>query len=163
MIEHASWSDFFVAQVGAMAALAGLLFVSISINLQRILEYKQLPRRAVEMLVVLVGALIACSIVLIPGQSEKLLGIELAVVGIVMWAVPMDAQIRALRTAPKPPLAQWTLRMLMTQLYGLPMLIGAAYLSLNIDAGFYWIAASVVATLIATVLNAWVLLVEIMR
>ena len=32
------WHDFFLAQVGAAAALLGLLFVALSINLQRILS-----------------------------------------------------------------------------------------------------------------------------
>ena len=49
------WSDFFVAQVGATAALAGLVVVAISINLQRILSFPQLPGRAAEMLILLVA------------------------------------------------------------------------------------------------------------
>jgi hypothetical protein len=32
------WGNFFIAQVGASAALAGLIFVGVSINLERILK-----------------------------------------------------------------------------------------------------------------------------
>jgi hypothetical protein len=34
----AEWTELFLAQAGASAALAGLLFVAISINLDRILK-----------------------------------------------------------------------------------------------------------------------------
>jgi len=39
----AEWANFFVAEVGASAALAGLVVVATSINLSRILLFPQLP------------------------------------------------------------------------------------------------------------------------
>ena len=39
----ADWANFFVAEVGASAALSGLVVVAISINLSRILFFPQLP------------------------------------------------------------------------------------------------------------------------
>lgn len=39
------WTGLFFAEVGASAALAGLLFVAISINLDRILTGPGLPGR----------------------------------------------------------------------------------------------------------------------
>jgi modulator of FtsH protease len=38
---------------GASAALAGLLFVAVSINVERIVHYKGLPERGVETLALL--------------------------------------------------------------------------------------------------------------
>jgi hypothetical protein len=40
-----AWANFFVAEVGAAAAPSGLIIVAISINLQRILSFPQLPDR----------------------------------------------------------------------------------------------------------------------
>ena len=46
------WDSFFAAQVGASAALAGLVFVGISINLTKIIASGYLPNRAQEALLV---------------------------------------------------------------------------------------------------------------
>jgi hypothetical protein len=48
------WSAFFSAEVAASAALAGLLFVSISINLAQILANPNLPPRAAKAVTTLV-------------------------------------------------------------------------------------------------------------
>jgi len=40
------WVSFALAITAAAATLAGLLFVAVSINLQRILSFKNLPARA---------------------------------------------------------------------------------------------------------------------
>jgi hypothetical protein len=44
--EPEAWFDFGVGIVGAAAALAGLLFVAISINIELILAIPTLPSRA---------------------------------------------------------------------------------------------------------------------
>src|SRR6185369_9320932 len=80
------WSDFGVAVAGATAALAGLLFVAVSINLTRILEFRQLPDLAASALVHLGTALFAAVFLLVP-QSTAALGAELAVEGLVVGLV----------------------------------------------------------------------------
>jgi hypothetical protein len=47
------WQIFFAAEVGAGASLTGLLFVAVSINIERILSFPKLPARAGETLTLL--------------------------------------------------------------------------------------------------------------
>ena len=53
-----AWTDFFVAEVGAAAALAGLLVVAISINIAKIMGFPLLPGRAAQTLIIIGGALL---------------------------------------------------------------------------------------------------------
>jgi hypothetical protein len=73
----AEWESLFLAEAGASAALAGLLFVALSINLERILKGAGLPGRAGEAIVLLLTALVVSTWVLVLGQSPTVLGAEL--------------------------------------------------------------------------------------
>jgi modulator of FtsH protease len=157
------WTDFFVAEVGATAALVGLIIVAISINLQRILQYPQLPGRAAEMLMMLVGALLACSFALMPGQTLVQFGIEVTVIGLFMTVSPLVIQARQISLMKTQPLTWWLWRHLIGLCSSVPVLVGGIYLLNGAAAGTYWLAAGVLATLAATVWSAWVLLVEILR
>src|SRR5690606_5287999 len=65
----ADWKDFFGAQLGASATLAGLIFVGVSLNLTRILAAAFLPLRALLALGLLVAILVVASLLLVPGQG----------------------------------------------------------------------------------------------
>ena len=69
MIE--AWVNFFVAQCGASAALLGLIFVSVSLNLTKILSHPLLPGRAFAAMFLLLAVLLAASLMLVPGQPMQ--------------------------------------------------------------------------------------------
>jgi hypothetical protein len=77
------WGELLLAEAGASAALAGPLFVAISINLERILQGTGLPGRAGEAIVLLVAVLVVSTLGLVPGQSPTVLGAELLGAGLV--------------------------------------------------------------------------------
>ena len=81
------WESFFIAEVGASAALVGLIFVGVSINLIRILSLPGLPNRALLALVLLLTILVVCSLLLVPGQTLTFVGIEVLVIGLVVWTL----------------------------------------------------------------------------
>jgi hypothetical protein len=160
----AGWTDFFVAEVGASAALAGLVIVAISINLARIIAYPSLPGRAAETLVAPTGVLVASSYMLVPDQPAAQLAVELIAVGAVMWLMPVVIQFRTWRAAaPGQPRRSMAVRFVLTQISALPIAAAGVLLFLGAPSAIHWMVPGVIASLIATVINAWVLLVEILR
>ncbi len=157
-----AWSDFFVATAGAAAALAGLVFVAVSINLSQILAYKGLPERALETLTMLLSVLIVSLLVLAPGLMTKTLGIALLVEGVLLSTGLFKFQLAI--KSPEGENRAWRATRVSTSVaVGLPILIGALSLIRDSGGGLYWILGGVIAAFIGAVGNAWVLLVEIHR
>jgi hypothetical protein len=155
------WDNFFVAEAGAAAALSGLLFVAVSINLKSILEIATLPERAGESLLMLMAVLLISSFGLIPGQGRTAFGIEVLAVSSIVWIFTVRVQRLALRYEAA---RQWLpLRAAATQAALVPFLVAGALLVRGADSGIYWIVPGTIASFSAGVLNAWVLLIEIQR
>jgi modulator of FtsH protease len=153
------WHDYFVAQVGASAALAGLLFVALSINIERVLKFPFLPARAAHTVLVLFGSLAEASVALWPHQNATVFGTAIVViscaVGIVAWKIssahpPTPKEYAQL--APSVPI------IVLTSLAG-----GIAILAFGSPYGIYALSVSMLLAMMLGFLNSWVLLVEILR
>jgi hypothetical protein len=162
------WHDFFLAQAGAAGVLTGLVFVGVSINLEKILAdpHSGLPGRAAEALILLVAVLTASTLQLVPGQSTALIGVEVLAVGLAAWGWIVAIQLRRLgywRTM-RPDLRRaFVVRVALGQLATLPLVIaGVAVLTVGLG-GLYWLVAGTVFSILAALSEAWVLLVEINR
>lgn len=157
------WHDLFVAMAGATAALAGLLFVAVSINVDRILKYEGLPERGLETLAMLLTALVVCVAGLLPGQGHVALGLELLVIVAVLLAIMAKLPVAALPDEIETP-PNYVLGRQVIRLSGAVVLtIGALAVLLAVVGGLYWVAAGIVFLTLGAVGNAWVLLVEILR
>jgi hypothetical protein len=155
------WHEFFVAAAGASAALLGLLFVTISINLEDILKQRHLPGRAAGTLGTLLSVLVVCSFGLAPGQSNRTLGVEILVTGSIIATQAIWVSVG--KRSPGDPLI-WTLGSVpILLLPALAFVGGGCSLIAGSGGGLYWILAGTVLTFVAASLNAWVLLVEILR
>jgi hypothetical protein len=160
--ESAEWKDFFVATAGASAALAGLVFVAVSINIDRILKLPGLPDRALQTVLLLVGVLVMSIIGLVPGQSRTALGAELLGASLAFTAIIAVLFVRSRPGAGSP--VSWVIgRGLLIGGATLPFVVGGASVLAGSGGGLYWIFAAIVIALAAAVANAWVLLVEILR
>src|SRR3954469_23098657 len=70
------WNDFFLMVGGGAAALAGLVFVAISINLEIITHDIMHKSRAIGTLAGFASVFMICAFALVGGQSYKAIGVE---------------------------------------------------------------------------------------
>jgi modulator of FtsH protease len=158
-----AWESFAVAQVGAAAVLAGLVFVGVSVNLERVLSLSSLPGRATETLVILLGLLIAASLLLVPGQSLTVFGLELLVIGVLDWIVVLTLQLRTRSQWDIEKVRFYVQRIVLSQMATLPFIIAGLAVLLRGEGGLTWLAVGTIGVFVVSFLNAWVLLVEINR
>lgn len=158
-----SWESLFVTEAGVAAVLAGLLFVAVSISLTQVLQHPGLPGRAAEAIGLLVGVLVAGTLGLVPGQSRIALGTELLAVGLLAWFVQIGIHVQAARHHVGPSAAVLVGRIALAQVAVLPLAIAGLSLLLGAGGGLYWLAPGIILSLLVAILDAWVLLIEILR
>ena len=158
------WKDLFVAVAGASAALAGLLFVAVSINVERIVKYEGLPERGIEALAMLLAPLVVSIAGLLPGQSHVAFGIEL--LAIAAFLIAVMARLPVARDFPEgvEMPSRYVLSRQVVRFSGTVLLaIGALAELFAVAGGLYWVGGAIVVLTLGAVVNAWVLLVEILR
>ena len=162
------WHDFFLAAAGAAAVLAGLVFVGLSINLEKILASPDygLVARALEALILLMAVLIVTCLLLVPAQGIVIAGIEVLIVGIADWVAIVVIHLLHLRNWQSLEVnLRWNFvgRVVLGQAATLPFVVaGVAVLNWGVG-GLYWLVAGVIVSFLAAVAEAWILLVEIHR
>lgn len=157
------WHDLLVAIAGASAALTGLLFVGLSINLDTILTFPHLPHRAVIALILLSAILIISTVLLIPNQTLFAYGVEVLFVSLCAWLIILQKDILIFKKVDKKFTYRQLIRFLFDMLALLPYLVGSIILLYGSVDGIYLIVISFILGLIKSLTDAWVLLVEIKR
>ena len=167
MIELKAWESFFAAQAGAAAALTGLIFVAVSINLAKILEYPHLPGRAGEALMFFVQILLISVVGLVPGLEPWMFGTAVLIFGGTGFLIAVQgifAHFDATGDHKWSVRWLWILPRALTSLAatvpltaaGLIVLLGGPWAALLLVIG-------VIVSYGAGIFNAWILLVEILR
>jgi hypothetical protein len=158
------WSNFFIAAAGASAALAGLVIVAVSVNINSILKFSHLPARAGAAIGSLILILLASMAALVP-QPVPALGVEIFAFGASCWWLEFQSARRSIAASKQHqrPRSEVLTEIVTAQVQVLPFLVGAILLVVSRPAGMYWIAEGSLAIFIFSTLNAWVLLVEILR
>jgi hypothetical protein len=159
--EPDAWRDYFVTTGSIGAALAGLVFVALSINLREILRYPAVVGRGAEALLLLLS-IAAVAIVGVWPADKAPVGVGIVLVGAVTWITLLtivgrrDSGIGA-------STGQHASRLVLGQLATLPTIVAGASLATGVGPGLDILVAGTLFSLVAGVVGAWVLLVEILR
>jgi modulator of FtsH protease len=159
----AGWENFFVASAGAAAGLAGLLFVALSINLSQILKIPGLAARAGETFIPLAVTLVISLLALVPGFSIRSYAACLICIGGITWLASSSIQFHAIRSRHFVKVWHLITRLAFNQPGNLCIFIAGLSLFFRFSGGLYWLVPGVLMAFAGAMINAWILLVEILR
>ena len=98
---------------------------------------------------------------------HRVTGAGLSIFGgtVFVWWLQLDSarQSFAAARAATRPWHEFAIEFTLGEVQMLPYLVGGALLALGSSDGFYWLAGGAVTVFVLAVVNAWVLLVEILR
>jgi hypothetical protein len=165
--DAAGWGDLFACAGGAAAALAGLIFVGLSVNMSTLLDLDRkrgqnfLTGRALEALVAMITVVVICIVALTPHISRGVLAAFILLMSVGSAISP----VRALRAANReerrdPGLLQRVGNALALTLC---LLICGITLAAGHGGGLFWLPVAFVLAVLTASVNSWVLLVEVLR
>jgi len=151
------WNNFFVMVGGGTAALAGLIFVAMSINPEGIVRNATHKNRAINMLSGFSAIFMACGLALFGQQSLMALGFEWLVLWLIATVIFIRGYVIAIREGMSsiglnpPRLAGGTLCYLAE-------VTGAAFLILGRGEGLYIAAIATIVLFGFLISGAWLLI-----
>lgn len=162
----AGWAEFFVATASATAALCGLIFVGLSVNIDILLALDRrggrrfLSGRALEARVALLNILAVSVVALTPTIPR----IALAAVVLLVAAESAISPIRALTAGRSRAEPRRAAALRLTVASALTFVLVAAGISLAVGqgGGLYWLPAGFLLAIGVAAINAWVLLSEML-
>jgi hypothetical protein len=161
------WGDLFLAAAGATAALSGLIFVGLSVNVRTVLDIDKrdggnfLTGRALEALVALLNVLVISIVALTPTIGDGVLASFILVVAAESAISPVRA-LRVGRARGALP-GSTVVRIVMAGAMTLSLVAAGVTLAAGHGGGLFWLPAAFVLAVAIAAVNAWVLLVEVLR
>jgi hypothetical protein len=158
--QPAEWHDFFLATGGGAAALAGLVFVAMSINLDVVAQNATHRLRAINMLTGFTAAFIICALALMGGQGHQAVGAEWFVVATVAGLSYVHHYLQAFRMGGNKADLRPNRLAGGTTCY-VAQIVGAVVLMLGHVAGLYIAAVGLIILFAYMISGAWLLLVAV--
>ena len=150
--------NFFVMVGGGSAALAGLIFVALSINPEAIIQNVTHRNRAINMLSGFSAIFMACGFALIGNQSLQLLGVEWLALWIIATFIFIRGYVVAIR-AGMSSIGLTAPRLGGGTLCYLAEVAGAVLLVLGNSAGLVVAAVATMVLFAFLISGAWLLIV----
>jgi hypothetical protein len=157
----AEWETFAVITGGAAAALAGLLFVAVSIRVDVIARSQELRNRAAQTLSLFFTVVVIAALIAIPGQGYRTLGSELLALAVITGVGLYMLDRRANAERSNQPIALILDAVSPNLLTSLLLLAAGIVLALGVHAGLYVLAAPVLTALAGGVIGAWLFLTKV--
>lgn len=149
--EPEAWREVYLMLGGAVAALAGLLFVALSIKIDLIRDAAPWRTRAFGNVFTFVGLLIEATLIMMP-QPLEVLAVELIVLNaFLLFFVPVRAIVDLHREHATIPTLRMTSGISAWALAGL----GGASLLVGAGGGMYLVIIGYLSLIWIGVLNAW--------
>jgi hypothetical protein len=152
------WSNFFFMVGGGAAALAGLIFVAMSIKTEIILRDTTHKNRAINMLTGFTAVFMACSFALIANQPLAALGFEWLVLWVVATAIFVTGYVAALRSG-MSSIGLSAPRLAGSTVCYLAEVVAAIFLILGYSIGLYIAAVTTIVLFAFFISGAWLLMI----
>jgi hypothetical protein len=149
-----SWGELYVVLGTSSAALIGLLFVAASLHLREIVNDMIYKIRAQDTMLLLVGTLVQAAAILTP-QPMQILGIELLVINLWSLWIPVTLLFRAFSAASRKRGGFSPYRAIFFITTYVVGIVGSVALLSRTEWGLYLITLAYIGGLLATIWNAW--------
>jgi hypothetical protein len=163
VINLAGWHDVLIATSAAAATLAGLILTAMAVNIDAIIKFPALPSRAGSAIGSLVYVLVITVAALIPNETPTGLAILTLAVLLGPLAIHVDVMVRQLQIRPRQGFSRIWSKVALSLGQIAPFVVSGVLLLEGEIAGLDWLFVGAMAVFVGSVVNAWVLLVEIRR
>jgi hypothetical protein len=154
------WHDYFITVGGAAAALTGLVFVAMSLNLSVIAQDATHRYRAVGTLAGFTAIFVICALGVMGGQDHRAVGLEWLIVSAVAVAVYVYGYIQAIRCG-ESSVGLRPFRLVGGTALHVVEIAGAALLLSGEIAGLYVAAIAMIGLLAFMISGAWLLIMGV--
>jgi len=151
------WDNFFIMVGGGTAALAGLIFVAMSINPENIVRNTTHRNRAINMLSGFSAIFMACGFALMGKQTPVALGLEWLVLWLVATVIFVRGYVIALRSG-MSSIGLTAPRLGGGTLCYLAEVAGAVFLVFGHGEGLYIAAVATIVLFGFLISGAWLLI-----